>query len=215
MGWDIEWKKGGKTQKVEAWEAAVTYPTSWQLAKTLRARGAYVYLTAWDPIMGQEPANARDLPLPRKATFTDDCKKVRGGMFSQRFATVSTAVKRFNTSGKVLGWRHVAFVSVHVDSLGSSLSGAHAVCWPGDKDLGGPIAHELAQIGVATPGRPLWEKTKRMGIIAPRNVPLRLRLVVEMGVPANDGGDSWRLRSPEHRQKIVDAIANGLAAVND
>ncbi|OQB06254.1 MAG: N-acetylmuramoyl-L-alanine amidase [bacterium ADurb.Bin212] len=215
MGWKVEWKKSGKAHKLKAWEAAVTYPTSWQLAATLRSRGAYVYLTAWDPIMAQVPTGARDLPLPRKATFTDDCKKVRGGMFSQRFATVSTAVKRFDASGKKLGWRHVAFVSIHVDSLGGNVSGAHAVCWPGDVDLGEPIAAELAKIGVATPGRPLWEKTKRMGIIAPSNVPLRLRLVVEMGVPANDGGDSWRLRSQKHRQKIIDAIANGLAAVND
>ena len=209
-GWLVSWPKNGQTVSVRSYEAAVTYPAAWQLAETLADRGAVVFLTAYDPVSRLRDVKASELPLPRKARFLSDGAAVQGGMFGQRFAQIKRATVYMGKHHL----NHVAWVSVHVDSLGGNVAGAHVVCWPEKLALGQPIAAALEKEDIATPGRSLWVRTKRMGVIGPPRNQLRLRSLIEMGVPANDGGDSWRLRDASSRQKVMDCIATGLEVVN-
>jgi len=209
--WNVEWTEDGQSKSVTVWEASVTYPMSWQLAETLVAEGAVVYLTAFDKTMCDRTAGARDLPLPRAARYVDTEGRIVGMDGSKRRGMIWGAQKYARKHN--LDPERVAWVSVHVDSI-PGVTGAHVLCWPKATLLGVPIAAELEAAGLATPGKALWEKTDRLGILSPKRNSLKRRALVEFGVPGNDSGDSWRLRDAASRQQLLDCVARGLEQVN-
>lgn len=214
-GWSFSYE--GKTYPFA--ESSITYPASWQLAQSLVSKGATVYLTAWSPKMLERPANAQTPPPePSDAVWLLNearGKSLRPNVYWPRTELAVEVEKKFAKLGKTLGWRHVAFVSVHVDSEGNeSITGAH-VLWHGYPDLARPIAGELEaeHLGwTAAKGDGLPMRERRVFVL--RKNPLRLAALIEMGVPGNDPGDSWRLRDADSRQKVLDCVVRGLEQVN-
>lgn len=206
-------------------EASLTYMMSWELAELVRQRGATVYLTAFDPVMYHRPATAQEkIPKPSKAKLSTSGSMVCPGLktHQNRVGTARVALKKFGTSGFKIAW-----VSIHVDSTGGRLEGVHVLRkLSGSNPLADAIGKELKDSKIAWNHKKVpvvFTSTKssenrpgeKESVYVLDSNPLRLVALVETGFPRASGRDSWRLRSPEHRQKIVDAIANGLAAVNE
>lgn len=192
-------------------EAGITYQAAWQLAKMIRAKGGWVYLTVYSPGMMVAPGNAQTPPIwPRDAVYLLNGQGVLGGINRPRALYCASVVKSFEAQKERLGWRKIMFVSLHVDSQKKGIKGAHTLYWDYPV-VAEAIATELIRAKIAWNAK---NTARHQEVTVLTANPLKYQVLVEMGVPANSMKDSWRLRSPRHRERILKAVARGLESAN-
>lgn len=193
-------------------ESGVTYQTAWQLAKLVREKGGWVYLTVFSPEMMVAPSNAQTPPeRPWSANNLGTGTRFVTGHNRPRALYTSAIYKKFKVEGKKLGWRQMAFVSLHVDAQKPGITGAHTLYYK-HPFLAQKIAAEFKKAKI------VWNaegdaRAQEVTVLTRNPEALKYETLVEMGVPKNSKRDSWRLRSPKHRMRIIKAIIKGLESI--
>lgn len=211
-------------------EAALTYPMSWDLARATRNRGAVVYLTAFDPAMYRVPKNAQEaLPDPDNAIFYSDGSRVTAedAAYHSRVNTAKQVSETYQAEQAKHDWKNLAWVSVHIDSTKGNLEGAHVLRklsgsneWAdclGKALVAAKIAwnHPKVPVVFTSTTNSQRHKGKKIRTYVLDLNPLANVALIETGFPCASGRDSWRLRAVDHRQRIVNSIADGLANFNN
>lgn len=198
-------------------EASLTYKAAWELGEMLRFDGATIGYTAYSNYMVEPQKKAQELlPRPRNARFCF----VGGGVSRPDIVRRNLAARAFIKKAHP---RHVIFISLHMDSEGDKdLHGAH-VCAP--KGYTPVLAKFVAKRLKAARYAGWFVPSKYPDGIVPRGNlailrthslhperlnPIRERILIEMATPGNSGRDSWRLRSPKSRKKLLNAIVRGV-----
>jgi len=212
--WTETFRWHGRSDRETFYEAGYTYRLAWELSEKLRAEGATVYLTAFSGVMYAEATAREPLELPRDARYISTRKGVvaRTRGIRPRTELASTVWNKWGKKAKV------AFISLHVDSMPNGWRGAH-VCvdahTKGTPKLALDIAKQLLNLHLERRHNgEVVETVDRRGllVINGRYNPIPERVLFELSTPQNDN-DSWRMRDPGARQKLVGAIVKALEAL--
>lgn len=198
-----EWKFKGEDFR----EAAYTFRMAKELGDLIRRQGGSVAYTAWSPAMEVVTGPRDPMPLPVRTLLADGRKLPNESEGLVDRAEVSNWFFRSNGTS----YRLVTFISLHIDSMGKDWSGLH-VCYDRHTKSVPRLAELIAQ--AIEDGRYTRqhrgvkkEALDARGILVINGGynNLRQRVLVELGIPG-DKDDSWRLRNPASRQKMLEKV---------
>jgi N-acetylmuramoyl-L-alanine amidase len=192
------------------YEASINYLMAGDLKRQLEGAGARVILTTRSALLDEydQPSAQELLPKPDDAVFTGgplEGQKVRAGSSGLK-SRCDVARAAFSS----VGGGKICFVSLHVDAEKRITHGAH-VCVPRegrDSILARNIIAELEKRGWTWDSAAI--RQQKLYVLSHHN-PIPDRILVETGIPKAGSHDSWLLRNPADRHRLVAAIATGIA----
>ncbi len=205
------WHERFGNKRVEFHEAGYTYRITWQIAESLRAKGATVWLTAWSPRMTQEPTRPQEaLTKPADATFTATGDKVvaRTKGLNERTALAEQVWEQY------LDPEHTCYIALHIDAVPGG-KGGHVCVYDAynPPKLASIIASHMIEAHLERTQngqvRPVLQTRQNLYVLKDKYNPIPERMLVELATPQT-ANDSWRLRSPEARQKLVNLIVGSV-----
>ncbi|MCX6808418.1 MAG: N-acetylmuramoyl-L-alanine amidase [Candidatus Berkelbacteria bacterium] len=198
------WQSRGQ----DFFEAAYTYREAKEVADLVRARGCDIIYTAWSPSMEVETPASLSMPLPQNPRLPSGASLGNGSAgLSARAAVATNALA---TYGKK--YRLIVFVSLHIDAMASDgwqgihvTYDGHAGVEPRYTELVAQAISDGHYARTYNGANPVAASAERYMVINGAYNGLRQRVLLETGIPGNDT-DSWRLRNPESRRKMLQAV---------